>query len=145
MDIGVNLCIQSECRKMGTRKNSVSGHFSSCLRHCCATLPTLNCINFYCLSFHFIYLLYHLSSCFLLPKKLFFMIHNLLNSSPTSRKKIVPVALQFMRFYRQDTKITHFNILPLRFKVGLSPSKKICFTCLHEDPLKMIKNAFCFI
>ena len=87
MDIGVNLCIQSECRKMGTRKNSVSGYFSSCLRHCCATLPTLNCINFYCLSFHFIYLLYHLSSCFLLPKKLLFMIHNLLNSSPTSRKK----------------------------------------------------------
>ena len=26
---GVNLCIQSKCRKIQTRKNSVSGHFSS--------------------------------------------------------------------------------------------------------------------
>ena len=31
------------------------------------------------------------------------------------------------------------------FKVELSPSKKICVTCLIESPLKMMKNAFYFI
>ena len=31
------------------------------------------------------------------------------------------------------------------FKVGLSPSKKICVTCFIEIPLKMMKNAFYFI
>ena len=31
------------------------------------------------------------------------------------------------------------------FKVGLSPSKKNCFICLIEIPLKMMKNAFYFI
>ena len=30
-------------------------------------------------------------------------------------------------------------------KVGLSPSKKICFIFLIESPLKMIKNGFYFI
>ena len=29
-------------------------------------------------------------------------------------------------------------------KVGLSPSKKNCVTCLIESPLKMMKNAFHF-
>ena len=33
----------------------------------------------------------------------------------------------------------------ITFKVGLSPSKKICATCLIESPLKMMKNAFYFI
>ena len=27
-------------------------------------------------------------------------------------------------------------------KVGLSPSKKICFICFNKSPLKMMKNAF---
>ena len=31
------------------------------------------------------------------------------------------------------------------FKVGLSPSKKICDNCFIETPLKMIKKAFYFI
>ena len=31
------------------------------------------------------------------------------------------------------------------FKVGLSPSKKICVICFIEIPLKMMKNAFYFI
>ena len=31
------------------------------------------------------------------------------------------------------------------FKVGLSPSKKICDICFIETPLKMIKKAFYFI
>ena len=31
------------------------------------------------------------------------------------------------------------------FKVGLSPSKKLCIICLIESPLKMMKNAFYFI
>ena len=30
------------------------------------------------------------------------------------------------------------------FKVGLSPSKKICVICLAEGPLKVMKNAFYF-
>ena len=30
-------------------------------------------------------------------------------------------------------------------KVGLSPSKKVCVICLIENPIKMIKNYFCFI
>ena len=28
------------------------------------------------------------------------------------------------------------------FKVGLSPSKKNCYICFNESPMKMIKNAF---
>ena len=31
------------------------------------------------------------------------------------------------------------------FKVGLSPSKKICVICFSENLLKMMKNAFYFI
>ena len=31
------------------------------------------------------------------------------------------------------------------FKVGLSPSKKICVICFIESPLKVMKNAFYFI
>ena len=31
------------------------------------------------------------------------------------------------------------------FKVGLSPSKKVCVICFSENPLKMMKNPFCFI
>ena len=34
---------------------------------------------------------------------------------------------------------------PRRTKVGLSPFKKICIICLIENPLKMMKNSFCFI
>ena len=30
-------------------------------------------------------------------------------------------------------------------KVGLSPSKKICFVYFNESPLKVMKNAFCLI
>ena len=30
-------------------------------------------------------------------------------------------------------------------KVGLSPSKKICFICFIENPLKLTKNDFYFI
>ena len=30
-------------------------------------------------------------------------------------------------------------------KVGLSPSKKVCFICFNQRPLKMMKNAFCFL
>ena len=33
----------------------------------------------------------------------------------------------------------------ITFKVGLSPSKKICFICLIKSPLKMMENAFYFI
>ena len=31
------------------------------------------------------------------------------------------------------------------FKVGPSPSKKICVSCLIENPSKMMRNAFYFI
>ena len=37
------------------------------------------------------------------------------------------------------------NLLAKSFKVGLSPSKKICFICLNESPFKMMKNVFYFI
>ena len=30
-------------------------------------------------------------------------------------------------------------------KIGLSPSKKICFICFNESPLKVMKNVFYFI
>ena len=38
-----------------------------------------------------------------------------------------------------------FIRLLILIKVGLSPSKKICVICLIESPLKIMKNAFCFI
>ena len=31
------------------------------------------------------------------------------------------------------------------FKVVFSPSKKNCFICFNENPLKVMKNAFYFI
>ena len=40
-------------------------------------------------------------------------------------------------------KVVHY--LNLLFKVGLSPSKKICVICFIESPLKVMKNAFYFI
>ena len=33
----------------------------------------------------------------------------------------------------------------LLLKVGLLPSKKSCFICFNENPLKMMKNDFYFI
>ena len=30
-------------------------------------------------------------------------------------------------------------------KLGLSPSKKVCFICFHKSPLKMMKNASNFM
>ena len=36
-------------------------------------------------------------------------------------------------------------VIKNRIKVGLSPSKKNCFICFNESPLKMMKNAFYFI
>ena len=38
----------------------------------------------------------------------------------------------------------HTELL-LRVKFGLTPSKKIGFTCLNEGSLEMMKNAFYFI
>ena len=35
--------------------------------------------------------------------------------------------------------------LDVAFKVGLSPSEKICVVCFIESPLKMMKNAFYLI
>ena len=35
--------------------------------------------------------------------------------------------------------------LRTKFKVGFSPSNKICVICLIESPLKMMKNAFYLI
>ena len=49
-------------------------------------------------------------------------------------------------------KLTFFNSLEsnlleeVHVKVGLSPSKKVCFiTCFNESPLKMMNNAFYFL
>ena len=33
----------------------------------------------------------------------------------------------------------------IHIKVELSPSKKNCFICLNENPLKMVKNDFYFV
>ena len=33
----------------------------------------------------------------------------------------------------------------INFKVILSPFNKVCFISFNESPLKMMKNAFCFI
>ena len=74
-------------RKNGDKKNSVSGYVLHSFWYCCATLQTLNCLTIYYLSLHFIYLLYRLSSCFLLPKNLFSRIYNLLTSFPTPLNK----------------------------------------------------------
>ena len=41
--------------------------------------------------------------------------------------------------------IRNFIFFIKSFKVGLSPSKKICVICLIESPFKMMKNAFYFI
>ena len=41
--------------------------------------------------------------------------------------------------------VIKFHCFGSLFKVGLSPSKKICVICLIESPLKMMKNAFYFI
>ena len=48
----------------------------------------------------------------------------------------------FMILGKRNVKLklkTGFN------KVGLSPSKKICFVCFNEGPFKTMKNAFYFI
>ena len=37
------------------------------------------------------------------------------------------------------------TVVYLWFKVGFSPSKKICFICFNDSPWKMMKNTFYFI
>ena len=39
----------------------------------------------------------------------------------------------------------YLTFLPSSLKAGHLPSKKIIFICFNESPLKMMKNAFCFI
>ena len=41
-------------------------------------------------------------------------------------------------------RLTLIDMNPVKLKVGLSPSKKVCVICLIESPLKMMKNAFLF-
>ena len=43
------------------------------------------------------------------------------------------------------TKLLVSLCVPEYFKVELSPSKKLCFICFNENPLKIMKNAFYFI
>ena len=43
-----------------------------------------------------------------------------------------------------DRHIQTYSEHCLTFKVGLSPSKKICVICLIESPLKMMKNVLYF-
>ena len=48
-------------------------------------------------------------------------------------------------FYKTNNKIFYSKVNDEKhFKVGFSPSKKICFICFIESPLKMMKNAFYF-
>ena len=47
--------------------------------------------------------------------------------------------------YSKPCQISIIELLGKIFKVGLSPSKKICVICLIESPLKMMKNVFYFI
>ena len=53
--------------------------------------------------------------------------------------KISSFVKENINFWEEDIFINN------DLKVGLSPSKKICFICLIESPLKMMKNAFYFI
>ena len=41
--------------------------------------------------------------------------------------------------------ITNLLLLLLLLLKSDPPSKKICVTCLIDSPLKLMKNAFCFI
>ena len=49
------------------------------------------------------------------------------------------------KYFRKKLNPRSLFFLNTFLKVGLSPSKKNCFICLIESPLKMIKNAFYFI
>ena len=42
-------------------------------------------------------------------------------------------------------RLTLADMNPVQLKVALSPFKKNCVIFLIESPLKMMKNAFCFI
>ena len=49
-------------------------------------------------------------------------------------------------YYRDDVDNVIDNASDGKsFKVGLSPSKKMCVICFIESPVKMIKNVFYFI
>ena len=56
--------------------------------------------------------------------------------------ELVKARLEEVKAHLEQERI--FNAAS-SFKVGLSPSKKICVICLIEIPLKMMKNAFYFI
>ena len=44
-----------------------------------------------------------------------------------------------------DDSLDDFTIKRENLKVGSSTSKKICFVCFNESPLKMMKNTFHFV
>ena len=49
----------------------------------------------------------------------------------------------FLKYVKHSLAIlANFDLF---FQVGLSPSKKNCVICFIENPLKIMKNAFCFI
>ena len=47
--------------------------------------------------------------------------------------------------YLKPSRASMMGLFVKKVKVGLSPSKKSCFICFYESPLKMLKNAFNFI
>ena len=51
---------------------------------------------------------------------------------------------RFIRFRQYTPGLEVACSLKNDLKVGLSPSKKNCFICFYESPLKMMKNAFYF-
>ena len=49
---------------------------------------------------------------------------------------------RFLRICCMSQKHVHQVLTSELVKVELSPSKKICFVCFNESPLKLMKNAF---
>ena len=47
------------------------------------------------------------------------------------------ISMEFSNYMRKSDKSNLYT-----FKVGLLPSKKVCFICFNESPLKMMENVF---
>ena len=71
-----------------------------------------------------------------------FFSHLLLNLYMT---KLCPQKQFYTRSSVFFSKIMHKLFSCSKVKVGLLLSKKNCFICFHENPLKMMENAFYFI
>ena len=103
-------------------------------------------------TFHFFPITLHLSSIFIFYLLLLFLylwLSSLFQYQFSANWASAMLESSFKWVFQISNVFFKHLIFPMtrfpQFKIGLSPSKKMCVICLTESPLRMMKNTFYFI